>query len=117
MTKRKFLGEFEQIVLLAVARMRGEGYGMAIRREIEDRTTRGVSIGAIYATLERLEGKGYVISHAGEATAERGGRARRYFAVTPTGADGLLQSRDMLDSMWDGVELDGNAGGQGQEVA
>ncbi len=113
MPKRKFLGEFENLVLLAVARMSGRGYGMAIRREIEERTEREVSIGAIYVTLERLEGKGYIISHTGDPTPERGGRVRRHFAVTPAGTEALHRSREMLDRMWDGVELDG----AGQEVA
>jgi PadR family transcriptional regulator PadR len=109
MTKRKFLGEFEQIVLLAVVRMNGKGYGLAIRREIEDNSGRGVSIGAIYATLERLEAKGLVVSRAGRATAKRGGRSRRHFSISPDGRKALLRSRDMLDSMWDGVDLDGDA--------
>ena len=115
MTKRKFLGEFEQIVLLAVVRMAGDGYGLAIRREIEARTGREVSIGAIYATLERLEGKGYLSSRPGQATAERGGRARRLFSISPDGRRALVRSRDMLGSMWDGVEL--SSDGDEAEVA
>jgi DNA-binding PadR family transcriptional regulator len=109
MTKRKFLGEFEQVVLLAVVRMAGKGYGLAIRREIEENTGRGVSIGAIYATLERLEGKGFVVSRAGKATAQRGGRARRHFSISPDGRNALVRSRDMLDSMWDGIDLESDA--------
>lgn len=113
MTKRKFLGEFEQVVLLAVARQRGEGYGMSLRREIEANADRTVSIGAIYATLERLEEKRYVRSHEGDSTPERGGRARRHFAITRAGSKALLRSREMLEGMWDGVDLDD----EGQEVA
>ncbi len=121
MTKRKFLGEFEQVVLLSVVQMKGEGYGMAFRREIEARTGRAVSIGAIYATLERLEGKGYLTSAAGESTPARGGRARRHFAIAPEGTRSLRRSREMLDSMWDGVDLGGGADDgrneEGREVA
>ncbi|MDH3733914.1 MAG: PadR family transcriptional regulator [Gemmatimonadota bacterium] len=116
MTKRKFLGEFEQVVLLAVIRMAGDGYGMAIRREIEERTGRGVSIGAIYATLERLEAKGYVGSRSGSPSPERGGRARRHFAISAEGRTALQRSRDMLGSMWDGVDLE-QPDSEGQEVA
>jgi PadR family transcriptional regulator PadR len=117
MTKRKFLGEFEQVVLLAVAQMDGEGYGTALRREIEDRSGRNVSIGAIYATLERLETKGFVSSREGESTAERGGRSRRHFELSTVGRDALRRSREMLDSMWDGVDLDDCAHPEGVEVA
>lgn len=98
-------GEFEQIVLLAVARLSGEGYGMTIRREIEWRTGRPVSIGAIYATLDRLERKGWIGSKEGEATARRGGRAKRHFRLEAAGAEALLTARRMLESMWEDVEL------------
>lgn len=117
MTKRKFLGEFEQVVLLAVVQMKGEGYGLAIRREIEARTGRAVSIGAIYATLERLETKGHVSSRPGESSPERGGRARRYFRISSEGGEALRRSRDLLDSMWDGVDLESSDGEEGVEVA
>jgi PadR family transcriptional regulator PadR len=101
MARGEYLGEFEQIVLLAVARLEGESYGMAIRREIEDRTGRQVSIGAVYATLDRLERKGLVRAR----DAETGGRARRFFAVTPAGVSRLDASRDMQARMWAGVRL------------
>lgn len=107
MMKGTFLGEFEQVVLLAVRRLQGDGYGMSIRREIEGRTGRIVSIGAIYATLERLERKGFVISREGESTPVRGGRARRHFELVPEGGGALLRSRGMLDSMWEGVYIPG----------
>lgn len=116
MTKRKFLGEFEQVVLLAVIRMAGDGYGMAIRREIETRTGRSVSIGAIYATLERLEAKGYLGSRTGSSSPHRGGRTRRHFAISEEGRAALRRSRDMLGSMWDGVDLE-DTDTDGQEVA
>ena len=104
MGKGKFLGEFEQLVLLAVLRLEDRGYGMSVRREIERQTGRDVTIGAIYATLERLEKKGLLTSREGEATPVRGGRARRHFALEPAGRRALLQSRHMLDSMWEGVD-------------
>lgn len=109
MGKRKFLGEFEQIVLLAVLRLRGAGYGMSIRREIEERTGRPVSIGAVYATLDRLETKGYLISREGDSAPVRGGRSRRLFKAEPAGTQALRDSRERLDSMWQGVEVDPEA--------
>lgn len=105
MGKGDFLGEFEQMVLLAVLREDGDGYGMSIRREIEERAGREVSIGAVYATLDRLEQKGLVRSREGEATPVRGGRARKHFDVTPDGAGALRTARAMMDRLWDGVEL------------
>ncbi|MDX1395426.1 MAG: PadR family transcriptional regulator [Gemmatimonadota bacterium] len=117
MPKRKFLGEFEQVVLLAVAQMRGAGYGTALRRDIRERCGRSATIGAIYATLERLEAKGFVTSREGESTGERGGRSRRYFSLSESGTDALRRSRDMLDSMWDGLDLDAPADSEGLEVA
>ena len=86
MPRGDYLGEFEEIVLLAVARLDGEAYGMTIWREIEVRTGRAVSIGAVYATVERLEDKGFVVVGEGDADPSRDGRARRFFTVTPSGA-------------------------------
>jgi len=106
MGKGKFLGEFEQLVLLAVLRMRGDGYGVSVRREIEERTGRSVSIGAIYATLDRLETKGYLTSREGESAPVRGGRSRRLFEVVPAGTQALQDSRNILDRMWDGVDIE-----------
>jgi DNA-binding PadR family transcriptional regulator len=99
-------GEFEQIVLLAIARLRGDGYGMTIRREIERRTGRPVSIGAVYATLDRLERKGWIGSREGEATPRRGGRAKRHFQLEAAGVEALVTARWMLERMWEDVELD-----------
>jgi PadR family transcriptional regulator PadR len=107
MGKGDFLGEFEQVVLLAVARLRGDGYGMSIRREIERRAGREVTVGSVYATLARLEEKGLVASEAGESTPRRGGRARRHFRLLPEGSEALEASRGMMARMWDGVVLDG----------
>ncbi len=100
-----YLGSFEHLVLLAVGRLGDEGYGVSIRREIERRTGRSVSTGAVYATLDRLEEKGYVRSWEGEATPRRGGRAKRHFRLEPAGARALRASRRMLERMWEGLEL------------
>jgi PadR family transcriptional regulator PadR len=75
MADRDFLGEFEHIIVLALLRLQDQAYGVTVRREIESRTRREVSIGAVYATLDRLERKGYVKSHRGDPTPERGGRS------------------------------------------
>ena len=97
------LGSLEQIVLLALVQLGDDAYGMTVRREIESRTGRNVSIGAIYATLERLEGKGYVSSFTGEPTAERGGRAKRHFQIEAPGQRALGASQEALRSMSAGL--------------
>jgi len=104
MTKRGYLGEFEQLVLLAVMRLGPQSYGVTIREEIESRSGRRVSLGAIYPTLDRLEAKGFVSSYSGKPTGERGGRSRRHFAIEPLGAEALRRSWEMLTSLWDGYE-------------
>jgi PadR family transcriptional regulator PadR len=85
-------------VLLAVARLEGGGYGVTLRREIEARTGRRCSLGAVYTTLDRLETKG-------EPTAERGGRAKRLFRIEPPGARALVAAPRVLDRMWDGLAV------------
>jgi DNA-binding PadR family transcriptional regulator len=97
------------MVLLAVLRQDNEGYGMSVRRELEESAGRDVTIGAVYSTLDRLEQKGLVRSWEGEATPVRGGRARRHFAVTAEGAGALRTARAMMDRLWDGVDV-GSAG-------
>jgi DNA-binding PadR family transcriptional regulator len=103
---RDYLGEFEQVVLLAVARLRDDAYGAAIKSEIEERTGRGVTIGALYATLDRLEAKGFVRSWFGDPSPERGGRSKRNFELLPAGSEALSRSREMMAQMWKGVRLD-----------
>ncbi|MGD8322071.1 MAG: helix-turn-helix transcriptional regulator [Gemmatimonadota bacterium] len=105
MGKGEFPGEFEQVVLLAVARLEGRGYGVSIRREIERRTGREVAVGSVYATLARLEEKGMVTSREGDPTPRRGGRARKHFRIEPRGVEALESARTMMDRLWDGVEL------------
>lgn len=84
-----YLGQFEEIVLLATLRLGGDGYGVTIRHEVEEATGRSISIGALYTTLDRLERKGFVSSQQGEPTAERGGRAKRYFKIEAPGMKAL----------------------------
>ena len=98
------LGEFEQLVLLAVMRLEEGAYAVPIRQEIEDRTSRSVARGALYVTLDRLEEKGYLKSWLAGATAERGGRAKRFYEVRPLGAKTLEHSWNALRSMWEGLE-------------
>ena len=93
------LGRFEEIVLLALVRLRENAYGVPIRREIAERIGRDVSFGAVYTTLERLERKGYVSSRMGNPTPERGGRAKRYFRIEAPGIRALNETREMIVSM------------------
>lgn len=98
-------GEFEQIVLLALLRLGQQAYGVPIRREIEARTKRSVSIGALYRTLDRLEAKGFVRSWTGDPTPERGGRAKRFFRVEPLGLKALRRTKELLERMWQDLDL------------
>ena len=100
-----YLGELEQVVVLAVAHLGDGAYGVAVRNEIRRRTGRSLSLGAVYSTLYRLEDKGYLSSWRGEPTAERGGRAKRLFRVEAAGASALGATRRMLERMWEGAEL------------
>lgn len=106
MGKDGLLGAFEELVLLAVARGDGRVYGMEVRREIEARTSRDVAIGAVYATLDRLESKGLLSSELGEGDEARGGRARRFFRLLPSGVEALAHARRVRDPMWEGVDLE-----------
>jgi DNA-binding PadR family transcriptional regulator len=100
------LGEFEQLLLLAVVHLDAQAYGVTIRQEIETRTDREVAIGALYTSLDRLERKGYVRSSMSHPTAQRGGRSRRYFRLTAAGGAALTQSHDRLARMWKGIQPD-----------
>jgi DNA-binding PadR family transcriptional regulator len=103
MNEKRFLGEFEQMVLLAVLLLREEAYGVTIRRELEERVGRSATRGALYTTLERLEAKGYLTSRMGDPTPQRGGRSKRYFQVTPAGVSALKASREAMEELWRGV--------------
>ena len=100
------LGEFEQLVLLALVRQGAEAYGVSICQDIVDRTGRDVSLGAVYKTLERLEDKGLVASRIGEPTPERGGRRKKYYRMQAVGQRALRQSLSALRSMTDGLETE-----------
>ena len=100
---RESLGDVEHLVLLALLRLGERSYGVPILEEITARTGRAVSRPAIYIALRRLEGKGLVRSRLGDATPERGGRAKRYFTLTPQGHRQLHASRTALLSMWANV--------------
>jgi DNA-binding PadR family transcriptional regulator len=99
------LGEFEQLVMLAVLREGDEAYGVTIQRAIVDRSRREVSLAAVYKTLTRLEEKGLVLARVGEPTPERGGRRKRYYALTAAGQRSLRQSVDVLRRMARGLDL------------
>jgi DNA-binding PadR family transcriptional regulator len=99
------VGEFEQLVLLALLRLNNNAYGMEVRQEIEKRTGREISYGAVYTTLDRLEQKGYVAHRLGEATSERGGRAKKHFRALPRGREALRATQQALTVMWEGVRL------------
>lgn len=107
MSQRDRLGEFEQLILLAILRLKGDAYGMRIRLEIETRAKRPTSIGALYLTLERLEQKGFIESQLGEVTPERGGRAKRFFTVNPAGREILRDSLNAVHSMSKGLLIPG----------
>lgn len=101
---RDSLGEFEQLVLLAVARLGEQAYVVPILEEIAARTGREATHAAVYVALRRLEAKDLVASRLGEPTAERGGRAKRFFSLEPAAIQRMRESRDALLSMWDGVD-------------
>ena len=96
----RYLGEFELLILLAVIRLGDDAYGVPISAEIERETGREAALGSVYATLERLAEKGLVSSKLGAPTAERGGRARRYFHATPKGLERVRETRAALTRMW-----------------
>jgi DNA-binding PadR family transcriptional regulator len=100
MPKAHYLGEFELLVMLAIISL-GEGaYGVPISREIERHTGRDVAYGTVYVTLERLQEKGLVSSNLGEATPQRGGRAKRYFRVTTRGLRTVRETKESLTGFW-----------------
>jgi DNA-binding PadR family transcriptional regulator len=101
------VGEFEQIVLLAVLRLGDSAYGVTIRREIKQRTDREPSPGSLYTTLDRLEAKGLLRARMGDPTPERGGRAKRYFHVTPRGVGSVARVQRSYQRLLEGVSLPG----------
>jgi len=109
MKKPVSLGEFEQVVLLAILRLDTEAYGVTIRSEIARCTGREPAPGALYTTLDRMEEKGVVRSWLGEATPQRGGRAKRYFALTKVGRGALVGAQRAYRSLLDGLDLFGGS--------
>ncbi len=107
----KPISEFEQLVLLAVARLDRDAYGMRGSHEIEAQTENLVSLAAVYSALGRLESEGLVSSWTSKPTARRGGRAKKHFVLEPEGARALERSRAAMDRMWDGLELTPHAKG------
>jgi len=110
MGKGDYLGEFEMVVMLTLLHLEEGAYGMTIRLEIEERTGRSVSIGAVYTTLRRLQRKGYVTAELGDPSPERGGRAKKYFSLEPAGHQALQRSREMFARLFEEVPDPGARG-------
>ena len=104
MNKITYLGELEQMILLAILRLGDDAYGMSIREELETRVGRELTRSAAYITLERLTKKGYLATRMGDPSPERGGRAKRYYEVTPSGREALRESGQALMRLWAGQE-------------
>jgi len=103
MTERSYLGEFELMILLAVIHLGEEAYGVSISRELEKHRGRGVSVGSVYAALERMEANGLVTSNLGDPTPERGGKAKRYFRATKAGLLQVHDTRRVLTKLWQAI--------------
>lgn len=95
-----YLGEFEELVLLTIATLADEAYGVAVKDALEQRANRKISIGALHSTISRLEDKGYLTSQLGGATAARGGRRKRYFSLTATATTALAEMKSLRDELW-----------------
>ena len=95
-----YLGELEELVLLTVAALGDEAYGVSIQQDIETRCKRRLSIGALHSTITRLEEKGFLKSWMGGATAERGGRSKRFFEMTQAGKKALTEVKALRDELW-----------------
>ncbi len=101
---RKYqLGEFEEVVMLTVGILYNEAYGVSIKKEIEARLSRGVSVGALQTALKRLEDKGYLRSREGESTAERAGRPKKYFEITALGKRAMEHTKTTRDELWKAI--------------
>jgi PadR family transcriptional regulator, regulatory protein PadR len=95
-----YLGEFEELVLLTIASLGDDAYGVSIKQDIETRTDRSISIGALHSTITRLEEKNFLKSWLGDPTQERGGRRKRYFEITNAGKEALHAVKDLRDELW-----------------
>ena len=104
----RFLTDFELMIMLAILRVRGEAYGVPIAREIEMTAKRPVTLAAVYLALDRLQANGLLTSALGDPTPERGGRAKKFFTVTPAGLRSIRQTRRAFVALWRGIpELSG----------
>lgn len=101
--KKYYLGEFEEIVILTVGILNNEAYSVSIKNEIESRLSRSVSMGALHTALRRMEDKGYLKSYAGEATAERAGRPKRYFEITAMGKKAMSYAKSSREELWSAI--------------
>jgi PadR family transcriptional regulator PadR len=101
--KKYQLGEFEEVVMLTVAILYNEAYGVSVKKEIETRLSRNVSVGALQTALKRLEDKGYLKSHEGEATQERAGRPKRYFTITALGKRAMEYTKSTREKLWEAI--------------
>ena len=101
--KKYQLGEFEEIVMLTIAILYKEAYGVAIKNEIENRLSRNVSMGAMHTALVRLEDKGYIKSYDGEGTEERAGRPKKYFQITALGKKAMEYSKSTREELWSAI--------------
>jgi PadR family transcriptional regulator PadR len=98
--KGTYLGEFEEVVLLATGILQDRAYGVSIKKEIEKQTRRSVNIGAVHTALHRLEDKGYLKSKFGEASLVRGGKRKRIFTLTVSGLKALQKTQNLRSNMW-----------------
>ncbi len=105
MTPLVHLGEFEQLILLAILRLGDQAYGVTIRAELADRAGRTIAPGALYTALERLEAKGTITSRMGDPTPQRGGRAKRYVTVTAAGMQALTRAMQAYERLLDGLDV------------
>ena len=101
--KRFQLGEFEEVVMLTVGILYKDAYGVSIKKEIESRLNRSVSVGALQTALKRLEQKGYLKSRDGESTQERAGRPKRYFMITAYGKKAMEYTKSTRNELWDAI--------------
>lgn len=101
--KKYQLGEFEEVVMLTVGILYNDAYGISIKKEIEKRLSRKVSVGALQSALKRLEEKGYLKSREGESTQERAGRPKRYFLITAYGKKAMEYTRSTRNTLWDAI--------------
>ena len=95
-----YIGEFEELVLLTIASLGDEAYGVGVKEDIERRSDRTISIGALHSTITRLEEKNFIKSWLGEPTQERGGRRKRFFELTQQGKVALHHVKDLRDELW-----------------